>query len=129
MPARKKDGTPARKAQRKKITDAFLRTVKPKAAAFRVWDTYLPHLCVRVWPSGKRVFYVHYCRGGRHRWYCFGPYPAVSLEKAHKKAHGVLAKVYDGGDPVADKQAQRDQSTVAELHQRYVDQHARRNNK
>jgi integrase len=77
-----------------------------------------------------RCYKYVYSRNGRPRWLHIGEAGReVSLDNARKIALKNSLQVIEGGDPVADRRAQRDQNTFAEVHQRYVEQHARRKNK
>jgi hypothetical protein len=105
--------------RRKVLTDAFVRTLRPEAKHFRVWDARLPGLVLRVWPSGVKSFYASYCRNGQHRWYWVGKYPVVGVADARKVAGEVLLKVAMGQDPVAERKAPR-AATFADAHKRYI---------
>jgi len=117
-----------RPPRRRGFTDALVRTMRPEARSFRLWDTRVPGLVLRVWPSGKKSFYAaYYCRGQR-RWYFIGRYPVVGVADARKMAGEVLVKVAMGQDPAADRNAHRG-ATLGEVHRRYIDEHASKHNK
>jgi integrase len=118
----------ARAKRRTSLTDAFVRTRQPKAKPYRVSDARVPGLVLRVWPSGKKSFYVDYrCRGQRG-FYSIGQYPIFGVAQAREEALGVLHRAAKGQDPAADKQAQRG-ATLKEVHGRYLDEYAVRHNK
>ena len=48
----------------------------------------------------------------------------MAPEKAREKALNLLAEVQDGGDPSARRKAAREAETVADLAERYLDEHA-----
>src|SRR5262249_26371733 len=108
--------------------DAFVLTRRSKAAAYRVWDTRVPGLVLRIWPSGKKCFYVdYYCRG-RRGFYFIGRYPTFYVAEATQIARDVLNIAAKCQGPAADKQAQRG-ATVEEIHKRYLGERAMKRNK
>jgi integrase len=120
----KRDGTPPRATRRKRLTEFDARRTRPDATTFQIWDTDVKGLCVRVQPTGQRSFFVVYTRGGRPRWYHIGDTARIGLSDAREIALEVNLQVIKGGDPVADRRAERNQVTLAEFHQRYVEQQA-----
>ena len=58
MPRPRRDGTPARKVpNRRKLSDAFVRTVRPDPDRVVVyWDTLQYGLALTVQPSGHRAW-------------------------------------------------------------------------
>ena len=58
MPRPRRDGTPARKVpNRRKLSDAFVRTVRPDPDRVVVyWDTLQYGLVLTVQPSGHRAW-------------------------------------------------------------------------
>jgi integrase len=129
MPRPNKDGTPARAARRKRLNERFVQTVRGEAAAFAVWDIGLRGLCLRVQPTGQRSYKAVYSRGGRARWCHIGDASSVSLADARKVAAEIMLEVVRGKDPAADRRAERNAGTFAELAERYVEQHAKKRNK
>jgi hypothetical protein len=75
--------------------------------------------------SWKRV----YSRGRAPRWHHIGAVGAVGLADARRLAARVMLRVAEGGDPVAERRAERASGTFEELARRYVDEHARRKNR
>ena len=55
----------------------------------------------------RRSWIVQYRIKGRTRRAKIGDYPTVSADQARKKAKDILAKVQLGGDPQAEKEAER----------------------
>ena len=66
---------------------------------------------------------------GRPRWYHLGNAAAVGLADARKLAGRIMFKVAEGGDPCAERKAQRSKGTFEELAARYVEEHAKRRNR
>src|SRR5262245_16269740 len=127
MPRPSRDGTPARPARRRKLTEKFVEKVRGEAAAFAVWDTYQRGLAIRVQPTGQKSWKAVYSLHGRARWLHIGCASAIGLTDARRIAAGIMLKVAEGGDPLAERQAQRDSDTFGELFERYIQRAKRRN--
>jgi Arm DNA-binding domain len=108
MPRSKRDGTPARPARRRKLTEKLVEKIRPEAAAFAIWDTYQRGLCLRVQPTGQRSWKAVYSLNARPRWLHLGDASAIGLADARRIAAKVMLKVAEGGDPLAERQAGRD---------------------
>jgi integrase len=122
------DNKPRRDPNKVKLTDPFIKNLKPQAQPFLVWDKKQRGLAVRVQPSGHLSFKCIYSRHARPRWYSLGPVD-IGIVKARKEAAKVLVLVDDGKDPAADRKAQRGADTFEELATSYVDQYAKNENK
>src|SRR5437868_4671714 len=86
MPRAKRDGTPARPARRRKLTELFVRNVRAEAAAFAVWDSYQRGLCLRVQPTGQKSWKAVYSLHGKARWLHIGDANAIGLTNARRIA-------------------------------------------
>jgi integrase len=128
MPRPRGDGTPARAARRRKLTERFVRTVRSEAAAFAVWDTYQRGLAVRVQPSGQKSYKVVYSYRGKARWCHLKDATAIGLVVARQLAAEIMAKVAAGKDPLAERQAEHAGDTFGELVERYA-AHTKKKNK
>ena len=94
----------------------------------RIWDTLQRGLLLRVYASGVKAWWCVYSRQNRPRWYLLVPltlWPSPTRRKAAK----VMALVADGKDPVAERAAQRSSGSFSDLHKRYVEQCASKNNR
>jgi len=126
MPRPKKDGTRAKPAHRRNLTELLVRKAKAQGAALNIWDSKAPGLVLRVQPSGHRAFKVVYSYRGRARWYHIG---SIGLADARRIAAKVRLAVAEGKDPLAERQAELGAETFAELAQRYLEEHAKKRNK
>ncbi|MBO0663601.1 site-specific integrase [Jiella sp. MQZ9-1] len=115
---------------RKNLTTRFVETVKIETRT-DFWDDVVRGLVLRVSPTGVKAWTVVYSResDGEKRRVTLGKFPALSLEKARRKALDAVAAVSDGMDPAGDKRARREAMTVAELADLYVERYAKRNKK
>jgi integrase len=120
-------GNPAIRKQR--LTELTVRKAKPRDQAYQIWDTHQRGLALRVQPSGSRSWVVVYNRQGRTRWLTLGAADAIHLADARLLAQEAMLAVAKGGDPAAEKRAERGAGTFADLAQRYVEQHAKKHNK
>lgn len=115
---------------RKNLTSRFCDTVKVEERT-DFQDEMVRGLALRVSPNGTRTWNVVYMResDGTKQRVKLGRYPAMTLEKARTAALKMVTAVSEGGDPSADKRAQRDAMTVKELGGLYIDKYAKRNKK
>jgi Arm DNA-binding domain len=129
MPRPRLDGTPAKAANRRTLSDAFLRAVKADPERVVMWwDDKLRGLVLAVQPSGRKSWKAVYSHG-RPRWYHIGDAGAIGLADARKLASRIMFQVAEGKDPVADRIAERGHGTFAELAERYLNEYAKKHNK
>src|SRR5215831_13755876 len=119
-------GIPMRKT---KLTELTVRSLKPAAAAYVVWDDRQHGLAIRVQPTGGKSWYVVYSLRNRVRWYHIGSTHKIALTDARTLAARIMLQVIEGKDPVAERKAERGTGTFAELAERYVEQYAKRHNR
>jgi integrase len=112
-----------------KLTELTVRSLKPAAAAYVVWDDRQHGLAIRVQPTGSKSWYVVYSLRNRVRWYHLGNANAIGLADARKLAAEVMLDVIRGKDPAAERKAERGAGTFAELAECYLEQHAKKHNK
>jgi integrase len=120
---------PKRPANKRRFTDLYVRKIKPKAAAYVVWDTHQHGLAIRVQPTGAKAWKVIYSRHGRPRWLHLGNANAIGLTAARTLAAEAMLAVAKGKDPAAEKKAERGSGTFADLATKYVEQWAKKHNK
>jgi integrase len=131
MPRPRQDGTPARAPNRRKLSDAFVKTMKPDSSrAVVVWDTIQRGLALKIRPTGHRAWKCVYtiCRRGA-RWYHLGDARAITLVDARRLAGKIMCQVAEGGDPHADRLALRGRGSFEQVAARYVEEHAKKKNK
>jgi integrase len=79
---------------------------------------------VRLTAGGSRTFIFNYRnQEGRDRRYTIGARPAWSTEAARKEAADLKYRVGQGEDPQAEKEAERNAETMAELCSRFIEEH------
>jgi integrase len=120
----------AKRAARKlRLTELKVRKARTSGTASIIWDTVQRGLALRLQPTGGKSWYVVYSRQGRPRWLRLGNADAIALSDARTLAAEAMLAVARGHDPAAEKKTERGAGTFAELHQKYLDQHAKKHNK
>src|SRR6516162_9081926 len=131
MPRPKHDGSPASKPNRRRLSEAFAKTVRGDSTRVVVyWDTLQRGLALAVQPSGHRAYKcVYTLRGRGARWYHLGNARAISLADARRLASKIMYQVAEGKDPHADRLALRGRGTFEQVAKRYLEEHAKKRNK
>jgi integrase len=108
-----------------KLTDAFCRNLPLPERGNKLWyDTDVKSLALRVTASGARSFVLtYYTRGGRQRRYTIGRFPDFTVSASRARARELKRRIADGADPLAELEAERGAPTMADLCQRYIDEH------
>ncbi len=108
---------------RKNLTEAFVSEVKvSKLTEF--WDEAVAGFVLRVTPAGTKTWAACYRHLRRPRKYTIGKWPTYSVKAARQKAKDVLHEASDGGDPAAERKADREATTFGDLTERYLAGHA-----
>jgi integrase len=120
----------ARKAaERQKLTDAIVKRLKPPPIGNRITYDGEVKGCVkgfgiRITAGDFRSFVLNYrTRVGRERRYTIGEFPNWTTTAAREKARELKRQIDDGGDPLAAIEAEREAPTVADLIDRFEDEH------
>lgn len=80
-----------------KLTDIEIRNAKPRAKAYKL--TAGAGLCVMVWPTGAKYWWLRYRFAGREKTLSLGVYPRVTLKEAQAGADDARALLRAGIDP------------------------------
>jgi integrase len=87
------------------------------------WDSKVPGLGVRAYPSGKRMYVFQYrTRGGRQRRVAIGVHGPFTIEKARETAADLYEAVRKGRDPVEEQKAatQRERDTIESVIEEFM---------
>jgi hypothetical protein len=95
------------------LTDLQIEKLPAPAARREVPDGKVAGLYLVVQPSGAKSWALRYRVVGAPKKFTIGPYPAISLAAARKRAQNALAEVVDGVDPSAQKRAAREAEKAA----------------
>lgn len=87
------------------LTDAKVRTLKPKAAVYRVADSN--GLCIEVRPTGSKIWRYRYRFAAKANMLTVGEYPAVTLAVARIERDRARALLKAGSDPAQVARIQR----------------------
>jgi Arm domain-containing DNA-binding protein len=87
------------------LTDTALRSAKPRAESYKMFDG--GSLFVLVKPNGSMLWRYKFKLGGREKLLTLGQYPAVKLADARKAHQDAKIKLQAGVDPSAARQAER----------------------
>lgn len=79
------------------LTDTKLRTLKPRAAAYRLAEAN--GLCIEVRPSGAKVWRYRYRYAGKPSIITLAEYPGMGLADARAERDRLRALVKGGGNP------------------------------
>jgi integrase len=112
-----------------RLTELKVRKARTSDTATIIWDSVQRGLALRVQPTGGKSWYCVYTRHGRSRWLRLGHADAIGLADARTLAAEAMLAVARGKDPAAEKKAERGAGTFAELHDKYLEQHAKKVNK
>lgn len=112
-----------------KLTKRVIDAAEARGETYFLWDGELRGLGLRVAPAGTKSFVLQ-CRTtfGRSCRLTLGRYGVLTLDQARDLAREKLVAVALGEDPGQARKAQRAAPTLAELLDRYLDEHARVHN-
>lgn len=104
-----------------KLTKRIADEAEQRSAASFVWCGELKGFGLRVFPTGRKAFYVDYRNesGGRKRMK-LGDLGKITTEEARRLALANLGDAVKGDDPLAERQTRRASMTMAELCEQYL---------
>ncbi len=108
-----------------KITDTIVKRLPTPAAGNRIeYADEVKGFGGRVPAAGSRAFILNYrTRVGRERRYTIGAFPEWKASDARVEAKELKKRIDRGEDPMAEVEAGRDAKTVADLAERFIEQH------
>jgi integrase len=112
-----------------KLTNEIIRGSPAPASGNRIiYDDDIKGFGVRITAAGARAFVLTYWVAGRQRRYTIGSYPDWPLATARKEAKRLKLELRaNGKDPLARIESERSAPTMADLCQRYTEEHASKN--
>jgi integrase len=116
---------PAVDAGRPRLTDALVKRLQPPEQGSRItYDPVVPGFGIRVTAAGSRSYILNYrTRSGRERRFTIGESSSWATVAARDKARELKRLIDDGGDPLAEIEADRAAPTVADLIDRFEAEH------
>jgi len=107
-----------------KLTKRTVETLAVLAKDYITFDAELAGFGIRVMRSGKRFFLVQYRRHGRTRRVMIGQFGIITAEQARREASRMLGEVRGaGGDPAAQRDLERQETTMKQLGERFLKEH------
>src|SRR5262245_18201257 len=118
----------ASQPERQRLTDAIVKRLPIPDGGYHVHrDADTRGLSVRVTGNGVRSFVLdYYTVGGRDRSFTIGRFPEWRTTAAREKAQELRRLIDNGGDPLAEIEAERTAPTVAQLCDRFEEEHLSR---
>lgn len=102
-----------------KLTKTIIAAAELRARDYFIWDTEVRNLGVRIAPSGRKMFVYQYRFNRRSGRLTLGPTEVLSVTIARDLAREGAVKISRGVDPGAERDAKRNEITVAELAERF----------
>jgi integrase len=104
-----------------RLSDKVMRALNPPAKGSRItYDEEVRGFGARITAKGATSFVLNYFVAGRERRTTIGSFPAWSCSAARARAAELRRHVDAGGDPLAERQAEQQAPTVADLVARYL---------
>lgn len=82
----------------RRLSPAIVDSANPEGEPYRIWDTLVPQLHLRVQPSGVKSWNVQWSRTSSRS---LGKWPGVTVEAARTRAKAALVETDTHGAPVA----------------------------
>jgi len=92
------------------LTDTAIKTAKPKAKKYKLFDG--KGLFLLVMPTGSKLWRLKYRFSNKEREYAIGIYPTISLSKARAKRDELKTLIAEGIDP--NEKKKQDKQVVTE---------------
>ena len=106
-----------------KITKHLVEAAEIREKTHTITDSQIPGFGIRIMPGGTRTYVVMYRAGGRRRRMVLGHHGVTTPEQARTSAINILARVRNGEDPAASRQGGGHIVTVADLAERFDEEH------
>ena len=103
-----------------KLNQRRVDALKPRKSAYDVRDRDLKGFGLRVWPSGKKCYFVHSQHGGRRVWKTIASAESTSTGEARASAATMLAAIRRGGDAPASPEEAVFEAVADEVFTRYA---------
>ena len=111
--------------ERERLTDAIVKRLpRPETGNRIAYDSDVAGFGCRVTAAGSRAFILNYrTRTARERRHTIGRYPDWSTTAARAEAKRLRRLIDEGGDPLADIEAERAAPAMADLIERFETEH------
>lgn len=117
-------------AMNQKITNKVIAGLQPPSSGNEIiYDEEVPGFGVRITAAGVVSFVLNYRVHGRERRLTIGRHPELTAMAARDRAVQFRARIRDGHDPLAEREAERQQATVEILGETYLRTYAATHNR
>ena len=106
-----------------KITKHLVEAAEIRDKHYTITDSQIPGFGIRIMRGGTRTYVVMYRAGRRRRRMVLGHHGVTTPEQARTSAINILARVRNGEDPAASRQGGGHIITVADLAERFDEEH------
>lgn len=105
-----------------KITKSILDAAELKDKPYFKWCSELPGFGVRIFPNGKKTFYVDYYnqKTRERKRMSIGSFGKLTVDEARKMARITLGDTLRGEDPLLERKTRRGSLTVSQLCDDYL---------
>ena len=110
-----------------KLTKRFVESITPhETNELLLWDSELRGFGVRVFPTGRRTYFVQYRNQfGSTRRKKIGVHGNITADQAREEAKKLLGDVAKGADPSKDAQKEKLKPTFQQLAAEYLEKYAK----
>lgn len=108
-----------------KFTKSALDGFRPAEKERLLFDEAQPGFGLRIAPTGRKSFFIQYRANGRTRRLALGKYGVLSLAQAKAIAKVKLVEVAQGADPSAERHRSKSMPTLAQVCERFFEEHAK----
>ncbi|MEQ8738657.1 MAG: tyrosine-type recombinase/integrase, partial [Hoeflea sp.] len=106
-----------------RLNKSYVDSIAPGAREEMHFDDALPGFGLRVYPTGRKLYFVQYRARGRTRRVKVGVHGAVTADEARKLARQRLGEVAKGENPAETIAHERRLPTVANIADRFLTDH------
>src|SRR5262245_58793706 len=109
-----------------RLSDKAVRALTPPTKGNKLhYDSDVPGFACRITATGAIAFVLNYRRkiDGLERRMTIRTFPAWSVAQARAQAQELRREVDGGGDPVGERNAERKAPTIADLCERFIEEH------
>ncbi|MDE0418452.1 MAG: tyrosine-type recombinase/integrase [bacterium] len=86
-----------------RLTQARIKALRPRKSVRDIRDTDLKGFGVRLYPTGRKCFFIHSQHEGKRIWKIVGDAVSLSLEDAKAKAQSMLAASRNGTSAASER--------------------------
>ena len=109
-----------------KITKKTVDAAQPREKLYRIWDTELKGLGLRITPAGAKSYIIRYRPGGGRaaevKEYTIGKHGPITPEIARRSALTMLGEIAMGHDPQKRRQDGRSEMSMSDFCDMYIEQ-------